>query len=69
MRDDVRLLESLCLVGLVPAVARFSQAPWPAGLRLRAAAFVHALCFRRDATLQVGCGIVDRGRVGETKVY
>ncbi|GFR52579.1 hypothetical protein Agub_g15172 [Astrephomene gubernaculifera] len=53
VRDDVRLLESLCLVGVVPAVARFTQQPWPAGLRLKAAAFVHSLCFQRDSTLQL----------------
>jgi hypothetical protein len=43
-------------VGLVPAAARLSQKPWPSALRLRAMGFVHALCFRRDSTLQVGCG-------------
>ena len=54
VRDDDRLLESLCLVGAVPAVARFSQQPWPLPLRLRAAAFLHGLCFRCDTTMQVG---------------
>ncbi|GIL49282.1 hypothetical protein Vafri_5411 [Volvox africanus] len=53
VRDDVRLLESLCLVGLVPTVARYTQQPYPVSLRLKAATFVHALCFQRDSTLQL----------------
>ena len=34
VRDDVRLLESLCLVGLVPTMARSTQQPYPVSLRL-----------------------------------
>ncbi|KAG2444433.1 hypothetical protein HXX76_001186 [Chlamydomonas incerta] len=73
VRDDDRLLESLCLVGAVPAAARFSQQPWPLPLRLRAAAFVHGLCFRRDTTMQLFiaagglkqlCGMVADGVAG-----
>ena len=62
--DDVRLLESLCLVGVVPAAARYVLPPWPPALRLRAAGFVLQLCFSADSTLnmlvacQVGLGAI-----------
>ena len=50
---DVRLLESLCLVGVVPAASRFALAPHPADLRLRSAAFVAQLCFTGDSTMHM----------------
>ena len=51
--NDVRLLESLCLVGVVPAAACYVLPPWPTALRLRAAAFVVQLCFTADSTLNM----------------
>lgn len=50
---DVRLLESLCLVGVVPAVTRYALAPYPCAVRLRAAAFVASLVFTGDSTLHM----------------
>mmetsp|Transcript_5084 Transcript_5084/g.11041 ORF Transcript_5084/g.11041 Transcript_5084/m.11041 type:complete len:1296 (+) Transcript_5084:141-4028(+) len=52
-REDLRLLESFCLVGMVPAVCRFTQPGWPLGLRARAASFIQQLCFTRDSTLHM----------------
>ncbi len=55
---DVRLLENLCLIGVVPLACRLTQQPVPERLRLKAAAFVQQLCFARDTTLQMflACG-------------
>ena len=50
---DSRLLGSLCLVGVVPAVCRFTQQPWPQPLRAKAAAFVQRLCLEGDDTLRM----------------
>jgi hypothetical protein len=57
---DTRLLESLCLVGIVPAMCRMAL-PAPPGaerLRSRAAGFVQQLCFSGATTLQmlIACG-------------
>lgn len=54
------MLESLCLVGIVPAMCRMAL-PAPPGaerLRARAAGFVQQLCFSGAATLQmlIACG-------------
>jgi hypothetical protein len=57
---DTRLLESLCLVGIVPAMCRMAL-PAPPGaerLRSRAAGFLQQLCFSGVTTLQmlIACG-------------
>jgi hypothetical protein len=65
---DTRLLESLCLVGIVPAMCRMAL-PAPPGaerLRSRAAGFVQQLCFSGVTTLQmlIACGGLRCGSVG-----
>jgi hypothetical protein len=59
--NDTRLLESLCLVGVVPAMCRLTQGgtlPGAERLRLKAAGFVQQLCFAKETTLQmlIACG-------------
>lgn len=48
--NDPAALEAACLLGLVPAVTRYSFSAWPAPLRAQAATFVHALCYTSLAT-------------------
>ena len=52
-RGDPRLLGSLCLVGVVPAVCRFTQQPWSPSTRSKAAVFVQRLCLEGDDTLRM----------------
>ncbi|GAX73992.1 hypothetical protein CEUSTIGMA_g1442.t1 [Chlamydomonas eustigma] len=52
-RGDARLLRSLCLVGAVPAVCRFTAQTWSTHLRAKAAAFVQRLCLEGDDTLRM----------------
>ena len=52
-RGDSRLLGSLCLVGVIPAVCRFTQQQWGPALRAKAAAFVQRLCLEGEDTLRM----------------
>mmetsp|Transcript_24751 Transcript_24751/g.62835 ORF Transcript_24751/g.62835 Transcript_24751/m.62835 type:complete len:1266 (-) Transcript_24751:519-4316(-) len=50
---DDRLLESLCLVGMVPAACRYTLPPFPASVRMRAAQFAAQLVFLSESTLHI----------------
>lgn len=52
-RGDPRLLGSLCLVGVVPAICRFTGQQWGPGLRAKAAAFIQRLCLEGEDTLRM----------------
>lgn len=56
--DDAPVLESLCLVGLVPIVARLSGPSHAQPLRARAARFLLLLCTTSAHTVQMflACG-------------
>lgn len=56
--DDAPVLEALCLVGLVPAVARLSGPAHAPPLRARAARFLVLLCTTSAHTAQMflACG-------------
>ena len=58
--SDASVLETMCLVGIVPTVARFAAASWPRGIRLQAALFVQQLCRTSLATAQmfVACQVM-----------
>ena len=56
--DDTPVLESLCLVGMVPIVNRLTAAEHSQALRSLAASFVERLCSTSAHTVQmfVACG-------------
>ena len=56
--DDTPVLESLCLVGIVPIVTRLAAPAHSAALRGLAATFVERLCSTSAHTVQmfVACG-------------
>lgn len=47
------IMEPMCLVGMVPTVARFAAPAWARGVRLQAARFVQQLCRTSLATAQM----------------
>lgn len=49
--NDLGLLESLCLAGMVPVLCRLTQQPHTMSVRQRAAEFVHLLCFKDNGTM------------------
>ncbi|EIE26601.1 kinase-like protein [Coccomyxa subellipsoidea C-169] len=51
--NDAAALEAACLLGLVPAVTRYSFSAWPTPLRIQAAVFVHSLCHTSLATARM----------------
>ena len=51
--SDASVMETMCLVGIVPTVARFATATWAKGIRLQAARFVQQLCRTSLATAQM----------------
>jgi len=51
--SDASVMETMCLVGIVPTVARFATASWARGIRLQAALFVQQLCRTSLATAQM----------------
>jgi len=51
--NDVRILETSCLLGLVPAVLRYAFPNQPLLLRTQAAMFAHALCHSSAATARM----------------
>ena len=59
--NNASVMETMCLVGIVPTVARFAAPTWARGIRLQAAHFVQQLCRTSLATAQmfvacqVGC--------------
>lgn len=59
--SDASVMETMCLVGIVPTVARFASAAWARAIRLQAALFVQQLCRTSLGTAQmfvacqVGC--------------
>eukprot|EP00798_Chlamydomonas_sp_ICE-L_P022122 gene22122-29182_t len=52
-KNDVRLLECLCLVGLLPAACAYTAPNWSGDIRLKAAGFVQQLCFTQQSTLHM----------------
>ncbi|KAK9810498.1 hypothetical protein WJX72_011817 [[Myrmecia] bisecta] len=50
---EVHIIESVCLVGMVPAVTRYAAASWPRSLRTQAALFIERLCTASLATAQM----------------
>jgi len=57
---DASVMETMCLVGIVPTIARFAAASWARGIRLQAALFVQQLCRTSLATAQmfVACQVL-----------
>ena len=51
--SDASVMETMCLVGIVPTVARFAGGAWARGIRLQAALFVQQLCRTSLATAQM----------------
>ncbi|DBA67330.1 TPA: hypothetical protein ACH3X2_001627 [Trebouxia sp. C0005] len=51
--SDASVMETMCLVGIVPTIARFAAASWARGIRLQAALFVQQLCRTSLATAQM----------------
>lgn len=51
--DNASVMETMCLVGIVPTVARFAAPTWARGIRLQAARFVLQLCRTSLATAQM----------------
>ncbi len=51
--SDASVMETMCLVGSVPTIARFAAASWARGIRLQAALFVQQLCRTSLATAQM----------------
>lgn len=51
--SDASVMETMCLVGIVPTIARFAAASWARGIRLQAALFVQKLCRTSLATAQM----------------
>ena len=62
--NDASVMETMCLVGIVPTVARFAAPTWARGIRLQAACFVQQLCRTSLATAQmfVACQVGFFGR-------
>lgn len=58
VRDDTAVLESLCLVGIVPIVNRLTAPDLRRSIRNTAASFVEQLCKTSAHTVQmfVACG-------------
>ncbi len=58
--NNAAALEAACLLGLVPAVTRYSFSAWPTPLRIQAAVFVHSLCHTSLATARmfVACQVL-----------
>ncbi|KAL3139702.1 hypothetical protein ABBQ38_004012 [Trebouxia sp. C0009 RCD-2024] len=50
---NASVMEAMCLVGVVPTVARFAAPAWARGVRLQAALFVQQLCRTSLATAQM----------------
>ncbi len=48
---DMVTLETICLLGVVPAVARYALPPYPASLRLRTASFLQRFFTSGPSTL------------------
>lgn len=51
--NEPAIMEAMCLVGVVPVVARYATAAWAKPLRLQAALFVQTLCQISLATAQM----------------
>lgn len=51
--SDASVMETMCLVGIVPTVSCFATAAWAKGIRLQAARFVQQLCRTSLATAQM----------------
>lgn len=51
--SDASVMETMCLVGIVPTVARFATSAWARGIRMQAAIFVQQLCRTSLATAQM----------------
>ena len=51
--SNASVMETMCLVGIVPTVARFAAPTWARGIRLQAARFVQQLCRTSLATAQM----------------
>lgn len=51
--NNASVMETMCLVGIVPTVARFAAPTWARGIRLQAARFVQHLCRTSLATAQM----------------
>ena len=51
--NNASAMETMCLVGVVPTVARFAAPSWARGIRLQAACFVQHLCRTSLATAQM----------------
>lgn len=51
--NDTAVMETMCLVGIVPIVARFTTQSWARPIRLQAAYFVQNLCQTSLATAQM----------------
>mmetsp|Transcript_71417 Transcript_71417/g.118681 ORF Transcript_71417/g.118681 Transcript_71417/m.118681 type:complete len:1176 (-) Transcript_71417:366-3893(-) len=52
-RGDSAVCETVCLLGIVPAVLRFVEPHNPESTRLEAARFMHTMCTRSMLTLQM----------------
>jgi hypothetical protein len=52
-RGGVAVCETACLLGVIPAVLRFTEPHIPQGSRYEAARFIHTMCTRSVLTLQV----------------
>ena len=52
-RGGVAVCETACLLGVIPAVLRFTEPHIPQGTRYEAARFIHTMCTRSVLTLQV----------------
>lgn len=50
---DSAIMEAMCLVGVVPVVARYATAAWARPIRLQAAFFLQTLCHISLATAQM----------------
>eukprot|EP00762_Andalucia_godoyi_P000625 ANDGO_05391.mRNA.1 MAP3K epsilon protein kinase 1 len=53
IRDDVRYLENLCLMGALPTILKFSFSGWDTEVRDQAGRFVHDICHSSTLTLQM----------------
>ena len=51
--QESAVMETMCLVGIVPTVARYAHTTWPRQIRLQAALFVQHLCQTSLATAQM----------------
>ena len=66
---NASVMETMCLVGIVPTVARFAAPAWARGVRLQAARFVQQLCRTSLATAQmfVACQVMLLSRQATTR--